>query len=130
MELFLIWGLEGVKRKFEAFAHKEYNNEKFVNPKHIANCQKTGEDLFYRKVKSRTITLSSTNALFGHYRPEEHSDQIWVIEAPHAMGLVALARPVGRGTRAMARPPPPCGGPCGGPSPPHLPLSIAAYSSI
>jgi len=48
-------GIEGVKRKFEAFAHKEYNNEKFINVEHIANCQKTGADFFHRKVQSRKI---------------------------------------------------------------------------
>ena len=48
-------GFESIKRKFEAFTHKEYNNEKFVNPEHIANCQKTGADLFHRKVKSRKV---------------------------------------------------------------------------
>ena len=48
-------GFEGVKRKFEAFTHKEYNNEKFINPEHIANCQKTGADLFHRRVQSRKV---------------------------------------------------------------------------
>ena len=41
-----------VKEKFEAFAHKEYNNDKYKNAKHIENCQKTGSDLFHRKVKT------------------------------------------------------------------------------
>ena len=48
-------GFEGVKRKFEAFTHKEYNNEKFINPEHIANCVKTGADLFHRRVQSRKV---------------------------------------------------------------------------
>ena len=50
--------VEAVKRKFEAFAHKEYNNEEFINEKHIVNCQKTGEDLFKRGVPSRKIKKS------------------------------------------------------------------------
>ena len=45
-------GPEKIKEKFEAFAHKEYNADKFKNIKHIENCQKTGSDLFHRKVKT------------------------------------------------------------------------------
>ena len=45
-------GPEKIKEKFEAFAHKEYNADKFKNTKHIENCQKTGSDLFHRKVKT------------------------------------------------------------------------------
>ena len=45
-------GPEKVKEKFEAFAHKEYNDDKYKNAKHIENCQKTGSDLFHRKVKT------------------------------------------------------------------------------
>ena len=48
-------GPEGIKKKFEAFTHKEYNNEKFTNPEHIAECQRNGTDLFRRKVKSRKV---------------------------------------------------------------------------
>ena len=48
-------GPEKIKEKFEAFAHKEYNNAKFKDPQHIANCQNTGADLFHRKVKSKKI---------------------------------------------------------------------------
>ncbi|HJO77118.1 MAG TPA: hypothetical protein QF874_00570 [Pelagibacteraceae bacterium] len=48
-------GYEGVKKKFEAFTHKEYNNEKFINIEHLANCQKTGADLFHRKTKSKKV---------------------------------------------------------------------------
>ena len=48
-------GLERIKKKFDAFTHKEYNNQKIVNAEHIANCQKKGFDLFHRNVKSRKI---------------------------------------------------------------------------
>ena len=48
-------GAEAVKKKFEAFTHKEYNDEKFINPKHIVNCQKNGSDLFHRNVRSQKI---------------------------------------------------------------------------
>ena len=44
-----------IKEKFEAFAHKEYNNEKFKSVDHILNCQKTGADLFQRNVKTKKI---------------------------------------------------------------------------
>ena len=44
-----------IKEKFEAFAHKEYNDDKFKNIEHIANCQKTGSDLFHRKVETVKI---------------------------------------------------------------------------
>jgi beta-1,4-mannosyl-glycoprotein beta-1,4-N-acetylglucosaminyltransferase len=45
-------GPEKIKEKFEAFAHKEYNNDKFKSLEHIINCQKTGSDLFHRKVET------------------------------------------------------------------------------
>ena len=44
-----------VLKKFEAFAHKEYNHEKFTNRQHIINCQRTGADLFKGKVQSRKV---------------------------------------------------------------------------
>ena len=51
-------GPERIREKFEAFAHKEYNNDKFKSVEHIANCQSTGADLFHRKVKSRKVEKS------------------------------------------------------------------------
>ena len=48
-------GYERVKKKIESYAHSEHNNDKFKNPEHIANCQRTGADLFHRKVKSRKV---------------------------------------------------------------------------
>tara|TARA_B110000438_G_scaffold267285_1_gene281998 strand:- start:41 stop:865 length:825 start_codon:yes stop_codon:yes gene_type:complete len=48
-------GHERVKEKIESYAHSEHNNDKFKNPNHIANCQKTGADLFHRKVKSKKV---------------------------------------------------------------------------
>ena len=48
-------GYERVKKKIESYAHSEHNNDKFKNPEHIANCQRTGADLFHRNVKSRKI---------------------------------------------------------------------------
>jgi len=48
-------GYERVKEKIESYAHSEHNNDKFKNPEHIANCQRTGADLFHRKVKSKKI---------------------------------------------------------------------------
>ena len=44
-----------VKKKIESYAHSEHNNDKFKSPEHIANCQRTGADLFHRNVKSRKI---------------------------------------------------------------------------
>ena len=48
-------GPEKIKEKFEAFAHTEYNKNKFKDINHIMNCQKTGADLFHRNVKTRKI---------------------------------------------------------------------------
>ena len=48
-------GYERVKEKIESYAHSEHNNNKFKNPEHIANCLRTGTDLFHRKVKSRKV---------------------------------------------------------------------------
>ena len=48
-------GPERIKEKFEAFAHKEYNNDKFKNTQHIIKCQSTGVDLFNRQVKSKKV---------------------------------------------------------------------------
>ena len=48
-------GPNKVKEKLESIAHKEFNNEKFKNIQHIINCQKTGSDLFHRKVKKKKI---------------------------------------------------------------------------
>ena len=48
-------GPKKIKEKFEAFAHKEYNNDKFKSIDHIINCQKTGADLFRSKVKTKKI---------------------------------------------------------------------------
>ena len=47
-----------IKEKFEAFAHKEYNNEKFKSVDHILNCQKTGADLFHRNVQAKKVNKS------------------------------------------------------------------------
>jgi len=44
-----------IKEKFEAFAHAEFNNDKFKNTEHITNCQKTGKDLFHREVESKKV---------------------------------------------------------------------------
>ena len=51
-------GPEKIKEKFEAFAHTEYNKDKFKNIEHIMNCQKTGEDLFKRNIKTKNIDKS------------------------------------------------------------------------
>ena len=48
-------GYERVKEKIESYAHSEHNNDKFKNPEHIANCQRTGADLFHRNVKSKKV---------------------------------------------------------------------------
>tara|TARA_B110000438_G_scaffold188036_1_gene179690 strand:- start:406 stop:1230 length:825 start_codon:yes stop_codon:yes gene_type:complete len=48
-------GYERVKKKIESYAHSEHNSEKFKSAKHIEICQKTGADLFHRKVKSRKV---------------------------------------------------------------------------
>jgi beta-1,4-mannosyl-glycoprotein beta-1,4-N-acetylglucosaminyltransferase len=48
-------GTQKVQEKFEAFAHQEYNNEKFTNQKHIENCAKKGLDLFHRNIQKNKI---------------------------------------------------------------------------
>ena len=48
-------GPNKIKEKLESIAHKEFNNDKFKNVDHIINCQKTGKDLFHRKVQSKKI---------------------------------------------------------------------------
>jgi beta-1,4-mannosyl-glycoprotein beta-1,4-N-acetylglucosaminyltransferase len=48
-------GYERIKEKIESYAHSEHNNDKFKNPEHIAHCQRTGADLFHRKVQSRKV---------------------------------------------------------------------------
>jgi len=48
-------GPNKIKEKLESIAHTEFNNEKFKNVDHIVNCQKTGEDLFYRKVPTKKV---------------------------------------------------------------------------
>ena len=44
-----------IREKLESIAHTEFNNEKFKNLDHIINCQKTGSDLFHRKVQAKKI---------------------------------------------------------------------------
>ena len=46
-------GPNKVKEKLESIAHKEFNNDKFKNVEHILNCQKTGADLFHRKIQKK-----------------------------------------------------------------------------
>ena len=48
-------GPNKVKEKLESIAHREFNNDKYKNTEHIINCQKTGNDLFHRKVKKKKI---------------------------------------------------------------------------
>ena len=48
-------GPEKIKEKFEAFAHKEFNKDSFKNIEHIINCQKTGADLFKRKITTKKV---------------------------------------------------------------------------
>jgi beta-1,4-mannosyl-glycoprotein beta-1,4-N-acetylglucosaminyltransferase len=48
-------GYERVKIKIESYAHSEHDNDKFKSQEHIINCQKTGADLFHRKVKSKKV---------------------------------------------------------------------------
>ena len=48
-------GPSRVKEKLESIAHTEFNNEKYKNSEHIINCQKTGADLFHRKIKKKKI---------------------------------------------------------------------------
>ena len=48
-------GPKKIKEKFEAFAHKEYNNDKFKNIEHIKNCQKNGKYLFQRNGQTKKV---------------------------------------------------------------------------
>ena len=46
---------EKVKEKLESIAHKEFNTDKFKSAEHIINCQKTGADLFQRKIPTKKV---------------------------------------------------------------------------
>jgi len=48
-------GPDKIKEKLESIAHTEFNNDKFKNTDHIMNCQKTGKDLFHRKVQVKEV---------------------------------------------------------------------------
>ena len=48
-------GPKKVKEKLESIAHREFNNDKYKNVDHIMNCQKTGVDLFHRKVQKKKV---------------------------------------------------------------------------
>ena len=48
-------GPSRVREKLESIAHTEFNNDKYKNPEHIVNCQKTGADSFHRKIKKKKI---------------------------------------------------------------------------
>lgn len=48
-------GVNRVKEKFEAFAHEEYNKEKYTNETHIKKSAQLGIDLFHRDVKKKRI---------------------------------------------------------------------------
>ena len=48
-------GSNRVREKFEAFAHEEYNNEKYINESHLKKCIEKGLDQFYRKTKKQKI---------------------------------------------------------------------------
>ena len=48
-------GPKKVKEKLESIAHREFNNDKYKNADHIMNCQKTGADLFHRKVQKKKV---------------------------------------------------------------------------
>ena len=48
-------GLNRVRKKFEAFAHEEYNKEEFKNDEHLIKCMENGEDLFKRKTKKQKV---------------------------------------------------------------------------
>ena len=47
---------EKIHEKFDAFAHDEYNNEKFKSTEHIKNCKEKGADLFHRNIKKKKIS--------------------------------------------------------------------------
>ena len=44
-------GSERVIKKFESFAHLEYNTDVLKDPEHIKKCLETGSDLFKRNIK-------------------------------------------------------------------------------
>jgi len=51
-------GYNRVKEKIESYAHSEHNNDKFKSEEHIANCQRTGADLFHSGTKSKKVEKS------------------------------------------------------------------------
>ena len=44
-----------IEEKFNAFAHDEFNSEKFKEEMHIKNCKEKGLDLFKRNIKKKKI---------------------------------------------------------------------------
>jgi len=48
-------GVNRVREKFEAFAHEEYNKEKYINEANIKRSAELGKDLFHRDVKKKKI---------------------------------------------------------------------------
>ena len=48
-------GVNKVIEKFEAFAHEEFNKEKYKSESHIIKCIKEGSDLFHRDIKSKKV---------------------------------------------------------------------------
>jgi len=48
-------GIERVIKKFDAFAHTEFNTEEFKDKNHIINCINSGEDIFKRNSKRKKI---------------------------------------------------------------------------
>ena len=47
---------ERINEKFNAFAHDEFNLEKYKEANHIKKCKEQGFDLFHRNIKKRKIS--------------------------------------------------------------------------
>ena len=48
-------GVDRVIKKFDAFAHTEFNTEQFKDKNHIKNCINSGEDIFKRNSKIQKV---------------------------------------------------------------------------
>ena len=48
-------GVKKVREKLEAFAHEEFNKEKYKDEAHLKKCIETGSDLFDRNVKKKKV---------------------------------------------------------------------------
>lgn len=69
-------GVERIIKKLEAFAHAEYNNEQYKDPKKIEEAIKNGKDIFGRGFEYKFIPLDSTFPKFIVENAQRYSNLI------------------------------------------------------